>query len=392
MAHGASTRNSIATDVLIVGAGPYGLSLSAQLRSQGIDHVMVGEPMGFWKRNMPPGMFLRSSWDWHLDPEDEWTIERYCVEHGMSRQAITPFALSDYLAYVDWFQQHAGLTAEPWVINRLARMPEGGWRAWTADGQQIDAGAIVLALGFASFAVDPPEVFASLSAARFGHTLDLVALDGMCGQRVLILGGRQSAFEWAALLTEAGADRVDIVHRHPSPAFAEADWSWVTPLVERTVDDPGWYRNLTDDEREAIATRLWGEGRLKIEPWLEPRLKSRPVTVWPETEVESIVEQCDGLTVTLSNGQLLETDQIILATGYKPQLDRVTLLEASGLLGEIRTTDGLPDLDFGFQTSLPSLYVTSMLAVRDFGPFFAFTVAARASAIVIGNALHRQLG
>ena len=52
----------------------------------------------------------------------------------------------------------------------------------------------------------------------------------------------------------------------------------------------------------------------------------------------------------------------------------------------------MPDLDLGFQTSLPESYATSMLAVRDFGPFFAFTVAARVSAIAIGNALERQLG
>jgi hypothetical protein len=34
------------------------------------------------------------------------------------------------------------------------------------------------------------------------------------------------------------------------------------------------------------------------------------------------------------------------------------------------------------------LFITSMAAVQDFGPFWAFTAAARASAQIIGSGLH----
>jgi FAD-dependent urate hydroxylase len=46
----------------------------------------------------------------------------------------------------------------------------------------------------------------------------------LAGARVLIVGGRQSAFETAALVAEAGAERVDVVHRHEPAAFTTADW------------------------------------------------------------------------------------------------------------------------------------------------------------------------
>jgi hypothetical protein len=49
--------------------------------------------------------------------------------------------------------------------------------------------------------------------------------------------------------------------------------------------------------------------------------------------------------------------------------------------------DGFPVLDEHFQTSIPGLYITSMPATRDFGPFFAFTVSVRTSARLIGQAL-----
>ena len=65
------------TELLIVGAGPFGLALAAHARHLGVDPLVVGEPMGFWKRHMPKGMYLRSACDWHLDPEGIDTIEAY---------------------------------------------------------------------------------------------------------------------------------------------------------------------------------------------------------------------------------------------------------------------------------------------------------------------------
>ena len=47
-------------DVVIIGAGPYGLSAAAHLQGAGLEPYVVGQPMAFWKRNMPGGMLLRS--------------------------------------------------------------------------------------------------------------------------------------------------------------------------------------------------------------------------------------------------------------------------------------------------------------------------------------------
>jgi hypothetical protein len=49
--------------------------------------------------------------------------------------------------------------------------------------------------------------------------------------------------------------------------------------------------------------------------------------------------------------------------------------------------NGVPVLDQHLQTSVAGLFMTSMVATRDFGPFFAFTVAVRTSAKLIGQAL-----
>ena len=47
-------------EVVIVGAGPYGLSAAAYLQRAGVEPYVIGQPMAFWKKNMPKRMLLRS--------------------------------------------------------------------------------------------------------------------------------------------------------------------------------------------------------------------------------------------------------------------------------------------------------------------------------------------
>ena len=74
-------------DVAIVGAGPYGLSAAAHLRTiKGLEVRVFGEPMSFWERQMPVGMFLRSAWTaTHIaDPNGSLTLEAYQAARGHS--------------------------------------------------------------------------------------------------------------------------------------------------------------------------------------------------------------------------------------------------------------------------------------------------------------------
>jgi len=48
------------SDVLIIGAGPFGLSISTHLRNRGVEHTIVGRPMNTWRNHMPLGLFLKS--------------------------------------------------------------------------------------------------------------------------------------------------------------------------------------------------------------------------------------------------------------------------------------------------------------------------------------------
>jgi len=256
------------------------------------------------------------------------------------------------------------------------------------NGRTLRADHVVIAVGFKYFKHLPPELSERLPVDRHTHTCDLVNFRSLRGKRCLILGGRQSAFEWTALLNEAGVAAVDVSYRHDSPAFKAADWSWVNPLVEAMVDDPGWFRRLSRKEQDAVTHRLWAEGRLKVEPWLEPRVMKAAITLWPKTQVVAVGERPnDALAVRLDNGRTLTVDSIILATGYKVKIDQVPFLARGNILTTLATRNGFPALDEHFQTNIPRLFITSMAAAQDFGPFFAFTVSVRTSAKLVGQAI-----
>ena len=377
------------TDLLIIGAGPFGLAIAAQAAHAGIDYLIVGKPMEFWRKHMPKGMYLRSACDWHLDPQNNDTIEKFLETQGKTSRDVEPLSLDFYLSYVDWFQQQKNIQPLPVCIRQLDHSSANNtFVATTVDDGTIHARRAVLAPGFKHFTNVPDELKNRLPASRFLHTCEFTNFSNSAGRRYLIIGGRQSAYEWAALLVEAGATAVHVAHRHESPTFEEADWSWVNALVDNMAENPSWFRNLSQLEKDQIAHRMWAEGRLKLEPWLGPRLQNDRVHVWPRTEVLSCREQGDGaLQVELSSGGTVIVDQIVLATGYKVNIAQLPVLASGNILATLKTRNGFPELDDHFETSIPGLFITSMPATQDFGPFFGFTVAVRASAQLVCKAL-----
>jgi cation diffusion facilitator CzcD-associated flavoprotein CzcO len=377
------------TKLLIIGAGPFGLAVAAYARRHQIDHLVVGRVMDFWKHNMPKGMYLRSACDWHYDPFNEDTIERFLDLRKLTPAEVDPFPLDLYLEYCEWFRQQKGIEAIPATVRELSHSDNAAplFEAVLDNGEKITAENVVLALGFSYFKNVPEPYPALFPPERLVHTCDFVDFTSLKGKRVLIIGGRQSAFEWAALIREHGASAVHLSYRHATPSFEPSDWSWVNPLVDSMPADPGWFRRLTAEEKEQVSRRMWGEGRLKLEPWLAVRINHDGVRLHSNSQVTTCRNSTEALEVELSNGEVLAIDQVVFATGYKVDVGRIPLLANGNILGRLEVRNGFPVLDEHFQSSIRGLFFTSMCATQDFGPFFAFTVSVRASAMLIGAAL-----
>jgi FAD-dependent urate hydroxylase len=363
------------TGLLVIGAGPYAYSAAAYARERGIATRIVGRPMGFWRDQMPVDMYLRSGRDWSLDATGEHSFEAYFEDRGLAPDAYDPIPIGVFLDHTDWFAERKGLGVEQVFVDALTRA-DGRFSAAMSDGSSITADKVLAAPGIAHFA-QRPAWYDVLPDERRSHTSELVAFDGLAGARVAVIGGRQSAYEWAALLCDHGAERVDVVHRHETPAFERVSWAFVDPYVEQTLTHRGWWRSLAPEQQQAIAREFWQVGRLTLEHWLVPRLRPDVVHSHPLTEVVE-VDAGDAVRLTLSDGEVLEVDHVTCASGYRADLAAVPYL--AGVLDRVAVTDGFPDLSPGFETTLPGLFVTGFASTRDFGPFYGFTKGCPSSA------------
>jgi cation diffusion facilitator CzcD-associated flavoprotein CzcO len=377
---GALTDSST---LLVIGAGPYGVATAARAIECGIDTIVVGGPMAFWKQHMPEGMYLRSGPDWHLDAAGVHTFEAFLEERGIAPNDIDPIPISVFLEYATWFQESKGVVARESLVTQLTH--EGKvFEALLDSGERITAEAVVAAPGIRHFQQLPPWAD-SVPRGIGAHTGDLVHFEDLRDARVLIVGGRQSAYEWAALIGEHGAERIDIVHRHDVPRFERVSWKFVDDYVAAMLAVPGWWQALSHSEQERISRQFWEVGRLTLEWWLIPRLVTDQFHRWPGTSVTHISEDTGDVIAELSNGERLAVDRIVFATGYKANLPNVPYLE--GLVDRINLVDGFPVLDEAFQSSIAGLYITGFAATRDFGPFLGFTKACPAAATLIVNDL-----
>ena len=252
----------------------------------------------------------------------------------------------------------------------------GTFVATMEDGSTITADKVLAAPGIAHYA-QVPAWYEDVPADRRRHTSELVGFDDVAGARVAIIGGRQSAYEWAALLCDHGVARVDVVHRHETPSFARSAGSSSTRLgrsdPRRRAAGGGTCRPPGRGDR----LQFWQVGRLTLEWWLTPRLTPGG-RHQPAREVVAAVAPADGTSARALRRQALIVDLVVFASGYRADLGAVPYL--SGVLDRVSVTDGFPDLGPGFETSLADLYITGFSSTRDFGPFYGFTKGCPSSA------------
>ncbi|MEU2085936.1 NAD(P)-binding domain-containing protein [Streptomyces albus] len=385
-------------DLVVVGAGPYGLSVASHAAAAGLDLRVLGRPMATWRDHMPRGMLLASRPEATAiaDPEGSRTLTAYCAGQGIGTEDGAPLPLDVFAAYGTWFAERSLPPVDEQTVTKVAPHREG-FRIETAEGERLLARTVVLAVGVPLFAHRPPAL-AGLPAELASHSTHHRDLSPFRGREVTVLGAGLSALETAALLAEEGA-RVQLVARtshlawdappqpergrpaalrRPVSALGTGWPNWVWSRL------PGAVRHLPAAVRLRIADTAprpsgawWLRDRFEEEV---PVLLGHRVTAADRTTPgvrrlgggpgERVRLWLAGVNGTAST---LETEHVLAATGFAPRLSRLTLLDST-LREGLRRIGGsdAPWLDARFGSSCPGLFFAGLLTVPTFGPAMRF--------------------
>ena len=134
-------ETSVCKPLLVIGAGPYGLATAAYARRNGIEPVVLGEPMAFWRESMPTGILLRWGAEWHLDSAKEHTLETYLKERGINPADVSPTPVQLFIEYAEWFLGKAGVEVLPDLVRDLVNS-DGRFEAKPESGRHISAATV----------------------------------------------------------------------------------------------------------------------------------------------------------------------------------------------------------------------------------------------------------
>ncbi|HEY0784355.1 MAG TPA: NAD(P)-binding domain-containing protein [Acidobacteriaceae bacterium] len=409
------TETSAHTEVAIVGAGPYGLSLAAHLRHAGVPHRIFGHPMHSWQHHMPKGMCLKSDGfaSSLYDPEDALTLARYCEEKGLPYQySGLPVPLETFVAYGLAFAERLVPQLEPVDIRHITQCT-GGFELTTATGERFRARRVVLAVGIKHFGYTPPQLV-DLPAHAMTHSSEHGDLSRFRGRRVLVVGAGASAIDMAAALADAGAD-THLIGRREKVGFYTPDLE-PRPLKQRIFNPRsaiglGWkyvlctslpllFHAMPQRFRHRVVQRHLGPSPAWF---MRDKIDGRiPMHLGAQLTRAEVLSSSQGTTVRVhyrQHGQPGEQqflcDHVIAATGYRAQVQALPFLTPE-LVAAIRTAPapgpaaGTPVLNRSFETSVPGLHMVGLASANHFGPMCRFACGARFTARHLTRFLRRR--
>jgi thioredoxin reductase len=391
-------------DVVIVGAGPYGLSIAAHLSKTSVNFRIFGTPMQTWLEKMPAGMMLKSDGfaSSLYDPESTFTLRDYCAENKLPYADVgVPVPLETFVAYGLEFRKRFVPQLEQTNILTIKRSGSG-FELQTDLGETVHARKVVVAVGITHFGY-LPQFLSDLPEQYVSHSLRHSDLTIFQGKKVAVIGAGASAVDIAAILHKSGAG-VSLIARRTAIAFQKPSKE-PRPLLQRVTNPrsglgPGWKSRLCTDA-PLLFHSMPREFRLQVvRKHLGPApgwfVRDQVVDRFPlhlgatlrHAEVEN-----GRVRVKFGNGngddQELDVDHVIGATGFKVAISKLRFLDEA-IRAHIHTVEDTPVLSRKFESSVPGLYMVGIASANSFGPLTRFAYGAKFTARRISAHLAQQ--
>jgi cation diffusion facilitator CzcD-associated flavoprotein CzcO len=388
------------TDVAIIGAGPYGLSLAAHLRARGTKYRIFGEAMRFW-RDMPVGVNLKSlAFATNIAvPKSDYSFPSWCRRHGL--EDFEPCTMQSFAAYGLEMQKQFVPDLEEVLVTNV-RLGAGAFEVVLSSGERLHSRKVVVCTGLSGLA-QIPEPLRELGPNHMRHTFDISDYGEFQNKNVAVIGAGASAIEAGALVREAGGcseifvrGQEAVFHgrtprtrplwqriRNPMTVLGAGRDNWVLQQLPLSV------HLLPRERRTRFVKRYLGPAS----PWwIRDRVLGKvPIHVRHDVVEVRNANQRVQLKMRDAEGSLrnLEVDFVIAGTGYDVDASRLKFLDPE-ILDRIHRTERAPTLNINFESSVPGLHFTGPLSFMCFGPLFRFVTGAEVTARRLARHFSRE--
>jgi hypothetical protein len=330
------------------------------------------------------------------------TLDHWVAETGQPK--LEPMPLQHFLRYGDWFLDRFVPEADEHDVA-LVDGRDGGYLVGTTEGQEVEVGTLVIAVGVTPFPRSP-AAFRGVDDPRISYAIQYGGYERFRGQRTVIVGGGQNGLESALMASRHGAASVEVIVRSQVRWYAPRESyqprgpiqrrlhdlaypiiGFGPPPINRLVLYPDLFYRLPASLRDRLDRRLLRPGGA---PWIRGEVEGR-VPISEGLEVTSVEIRPDAIVLGLSDGSTREVDEIVVATGYRFDVDRLAFL-APDVRRTIEIRDGWPHLDREMRSTNPSILFAGFPAEGQFGPLARFVEGTRFAATRIASALDGASG
>ena len=394
------------SDVAIIGAGPYGLSLAAHLNAQGVSVCVFGKPMGFWLDNMPKGMHLKSDgFASNLyDSDRAYSLKQFCFERGVSYDDTSiPVPLEIFTDYGLAFQRRFVPGVQPSTVVNVTDK-KTGFELKLDNDKIVTARRVVVAAGIRCFR-NIPATLGHLGSEFVTHSSDHHDLSIFARRNVVVFGAGASAIDTAALLHEAGAV-VQLIARKPIIQFHSGGGSNRRSLWEKLrhpssgigpglrarfyCDAPLLFHLFPEGLRLHVVQRTLGPAG----GWFMKQRFAGKISTTLGVAPEAVDIRNNQVHLNLrgidDSTREVVADHVIAATGYKIDVQRLDFLSPK-IRSQISTVENTPTLSSSMECSVPGLYFMGAATANSFGPVMRFAFGAGFAAPHLAKALIKSL-
>ena len=312
-------------ETVIIGAGPAGLAVAACLKKRGVSFVIV-------ERATKVG----SSWRHHYDRLHLHTVKNHSALPYLDFPAQTPRYPSrdQTIAYLEQYANHFGLVPQFGEEVDSVTDCDNGWMTTTKD-RVYRSNQVIVATGYNAIPHVPTWPGQESFRGRILHSSDYRNGKPFGGQRVLLIGFGNSGGEIAMDLHEHGAHvtmsvrgPVSVVPReilHLSIVTVSIALSRLPARVADALAAP--LLRLTVGDLSKLGFRKAASG-----PITQIKRRSRVPLIDIGTiglvragqiAIRGGVRSMSETHVTFDDGSSLRFDAIVLATGFRPGIERL---------------------------------------------------------------------